>query len=175
MRIAFALLLASLFAFANVGVAQTSASSSNPDSSDVRVFRILFRRDIQFRQLADEAEAGHAPKPYLRRLLSTQFHLNSANSEALDRISSEYQRDLDPIHKQALASVAKFKSRYPSGVLLHGFDNTAPPELTELQHQENALVLHYRNQLRNEMGDHEFLELQKNVRTAFGNSVGGKQ
>jgi hypothetical protein len=172
MRLLIAFLLAVFSGFGNSAVAQPlSASIVSPDQIDIKAYRTLFRRDLLVHRLADEADAAHDPKPYLRKVLAYRFNLSENDNASLDRLSIAYQREIDPIHAQTLVIIGQFHARFPSGVIPRGADASPPPELAQLQQQEDAVALRYRDLLRTSMHEEEFQQFHAKVRKTFGGAT----
>ena len=171
MRLLVALLLVVLSASGNSALSQQTTSVTSPDKADIKAYRTLFQRDLICNKLADEADAAHDPKPYLRKVLMHRFDLSEADSASLDRLSIAYQHEIDPIHEKALAIISQFHARFPLGIIPRGADASPPPELVQLQQQEDAVALRYRDLLRNSMREEDFQKLQAKVRKTFGNAT----
>lgn len=173
MRLLIALLLLILFSgFGNSAMGQqANAVAPSSDRADVKAYRTLFRRDLLCNKLADEADAAHDPKPYLRKVLAHRFNLSEADNASLDRLSIAYQHEIDPIHAQALAVIVQFHARFPTGIIPRSADASPPPELAQLQQQEDTVALRYRDLLRNSMREEDFQKLHIKVRKDFGNAT----
>jgi hypothetical protein len=150
---------------------QVSSGVASPDKADVKAYRTLFRRDHLVHRLADEADAAHDPQPFLRKALASRFNLNETDSATLDRLSIAYQREIDPIHAQVLVIIGQFRARFPSGLIPKGADASPPPELAQLQQQEDAVALRYRDLLRTSMHEEEFQTLHTKVLKTFGGTT----
>lgn len=172
MRPLIVFLLVVLSGFGNSAVAQqVSANAVSPDRVDVKAYRSLFRRDLLLNQLADDADNAHDPKPFLRKVLANRFDLSGADNATLDRLSIAYQREIDPIHAQVLVIIGQFRARFPFGVIPKGADASPPPELAQLQQQEDAVALRYRDLLRTSMREEGFQKLHAKVRQDFGGAT----
>jgi hypothetical protein len=174
MRLILALLLVVLSGLGNVALSQ-QVGASGPvasDQGDASAYGILFRRAILYKKLSDQAEALHSPKPELRRILINRFGLSDDDGASLERLSVAYQGEINPIHLQMVAAITKFRARFPGGLVAPGMDKSPPPELTQLQQQEDAVALRYRDLLRNSMHEEDFQKLQTKVRETFGKSSG---
>lgn len=147
---------------------QTSTSVQPLDPVDITAYRILFRRAVLYKNLADQADAAHSPKPYLRRILANRFALNDFDSSTLERLSLAYQREIDPLHDQALAVMRQFHARFPLAIVGPGVDASPPPELSLLQNQQDLVVLRYRDLLRSSMREEDFQKLHARIQADFG-------
>jgi hypothetical protein len=173
MRLMVALLLVVLSGLGNSAAGQQLNGSVGPvDRADRSAYRTLFRQVLLYKKLADEADKSPTPKPYLRHILADRLGLSDDNNTSLDRLAVAYQGEIDPIHKQVLATIASFHARFPLGVVPHGADTSPPPELATLQQQEDAVTLRYRDLLRNSMSEDDFQKFHTKVLASFGNTSG---
>jgi hypothetical protein len=169
MRLLIVFFLLVLSGYGNSAACQQVSSVASSDKVDISAYRILFRRTLLYKKLADEADAAHTPKPQLRNILPNRFDLDKADSASLERLSLAYQVEIDPIHAQVVAAIAKFHARFSSGIAQKGADDTSPPpELAQLQQEEDAVTLRYRDLLHNSMREEDFQKVQAKVRDAFG-------
>jgi hypothetical protein len=169
MRLLIVSLLLVLSGFGNSAAAQQQSTSvATSDKSDVNAYRTLFRQVLLYKRLADEADASPAPKPHLRHIVSNRFQLNNNDSATLERLSLAYQSEINPIHAQIVDATTKFRARFPSGIAQNGADTSPPPELAQLQQQEDAATLRYRDLLRSSMREEDFQKVQAKVRDTFG-------
>ena len=99
------------------------------------------------------------PKPYLRRILANRYALSDDDSASLEKMAIAYQAAIKPVHEQMTAVVKQYRARFPFGVIPPGTDATPPPELAELQQQEDAVTLLYRDLLHNSMREENFQKL----------------
>jgi hypothetical protein len=139
MRLPIVLSLLVLVGFGNSALCQQSSSAAVPGKSDKIAYRIRFQRTLLYKRLADEAESAQKPKPYLRRILANRFALSDDDSASLQRMAIAYQAAIKPVHEQLMAVVKQYRARFPFGVVPPGADATPPPELAELQQQEDAV------------------------------------
>ncbi len=166
MRLLVAVLALSVLgntAFAQQG---TTVSASS-DKQDTIAYRTLFRQAILYKKLADEADKSPKPKPELRRILATRYGFNEADGATLQRLALAYQAEVAPIHQQATAAIGKFRARFPSGTIPVGADISPPPELTDLQKQEDAATLRYRDLLRTSMREENFQKAHAKIMASF--------
>jgi len=147
---------------------QPGGSLTSSDRVDRSAYRILFRQAVAYQKLADEAEAAHEPKPYFRHILATRFVLTDDDNESLNRLAIAYQEEIDPIQKQAVEAIRRFRARFPSGIIQRGMDADPPSELAVLERQEDAITLRYRDLLRNSMREDAFQKFHANVLALFG-------
>jgi hypothetical protein len=103
--------------------------------------------------------------------LAHRFDLSEAERANLDRLSIAYQHEIDPIHARALVVIGQLHARFPSGIIPQGADASPPPELAQLQQQEDTIALRYRDLLRTSMREEEFQKLRAKVRKTFGNAT----
>ncbi len=172
MRLLAAFLLVVLSGLSNSAIGQqTSSNTVSSDQTDTTAYRTLFRRVILYKNLADQTEAAHSPKPHLRRILPERFALSDADSASLERLALAYQGEIGPIHQQAETVIKTFHARFPLGIIPHGVDHSPPPELKEIQQQEDAVALRYRDLLRNSMIEEDFQKLHTKVLQSFATPI----
>jgi hypothetical protein len=147
---------------------QIGNSVISEDRVNRDVYRTLFRQATRYQKLADEAEASHNLKPYFRHLLATRFALSDDDNESLNRLSIAYEKEIDPLQKQVVEIIKRFHTRFPSGVIGQGMDANAPPELAELQKQEDVVTFRYRDLLRSSMREDAFQKFHTKVLETFG-------
>lgn len=148
-------------------VAQKLSQTSQTLQAEASAYRILFRRDCDYVRLADQAEAAGKSKPHLRYVLSVRFRLETEDSANLDRLSMAYKSEADVIQARIKRETRAFGARFLNRCLDNIVDHSPPPELALLQQQADALVLRYRDLLRNNMADADFQNLDKQVLATF--------
>jgi len=169
MRLLLASLLVILSASGNSALAQQATLSVvTPDKADAQAYRTLFRRALSYKKLADEADLAHTPKPHLRHVLATRYALSDDDSASLEKMAIAYQVAIKPIHDRTLEVVKQYRARFPFGVIQAGMDATPPPELAELQKQDDAVTLLYRDLLHNSMREENFQKLNTRIAADFG-------
>ncbi len=168
MRLLIVSFLLVLSGVGNSASCQQSSSVAVPGKTDNIAYRILFQRTLLYKRLADEAESAQKPKPYLRRILANRFALSDDDSASLEKMAIAYQAAIKPVHEQLMAVVQQYRARFPFGMVPPGTNATPPPELAELQQQEDAVTLLYRDLLHNSMREENFQKLNSKVTTDFG-------
>jgi hypothetical protein len=144
----------------NVGASGTVSvySAAEPVTSDVAVYRALFRRTAHYKKLSDEAADQGVDKSHLRRILSEDLELDSATASRVEILAIDCQEEIAPIHDRVLAVIKEFRSKISRGEIKVA-DASAPPELAALQAEEDAVVIRHRDLLKNEMPAAEFLRM----------------
>ncbi|HTC73991.1 MAG TPA: hypothetical protein VK684_00355 [Edaphobacter sp.] len=167
---AFALMLVVTFCIKtpHLKAQQVSSSQISEDRLNRDVYRVLFRQAALYQKLADEAEVSDKPKPYLRHILAARFQLSDDDNTTLNRLSISYQKEIDPIQKQVVELVQRFRARFPSGIIGPGMDTTPPSELAVLERQEDAVTFRYRDLLRNSMREDAFQKFHAKILEQFG-------
>jgi hypothetical protein len=167
MRLPIAFLLVVLSGLGNSAIGQQASSSvTASDKVDTNAYRILFRRAVLYKKLADEADAAHSPKPQLRRILPARLGLSEADSASLERLALAYQSEIAPIHQQITVVISQLRARLASGVT--GTDTGPPPELKQLQQRDDAVTLRYRDLLRTSMREEDFQKAHAKILESFG-------
>jgi len=172
MRLLLVFLLLVLSGSGNFAVAQQASSSVvSPDKADIKAYRTLFRQAVLYKKLADDADKSPKPKPELRRILATRYGFSDPDNATLQRLALAYQAEIAPIHQQAVAVIGKARAQFPSGTIPHGADTSPPPELNDLQKQEDALTLRYRDLLRTSMHEENFQKTHAKIVASLGRSL----
>jgi hypothetical protein len=165
------LLVAVLFvlsSLSNSAVSQpTGSTAASPDKADMKAYRTLFRQAILYKKLADDADKSPKPKPELRRILASRYGFNDNDNATLQRLALAYQAEVAVIHQQVLTVFKKDQVRFPSGTIPKGADTSPSPELKDLQTQEDALTLHYRDLLRTSMREEDFQKTHTKIVANF--------
>jgi hypothetical protein len=170
MRVLLVFLLWVLSGFGNSAAGQqASGAVVSSDKADRNAYRTLFVRAATYKKLADDADAAHTPKPQLRRVLPTRFGLSDADAASLERLAPAYQNEIAPIHQQIAVGIDKFRARLASGIA--GTNTSPPPEIKQLQQQEDAVTLRYRDLLRTSMREEDFQKAHAKIVENFGKQL----
>jgi hypothetical protein len=122
---------------------------------------------VLYKKLADQADTTATPKPQLRRILAARYGFSDADSATLLRLAFVYLAEITPLHQQALAVLKKDHARFPSGNIPRGADTTPQPELKDLQKQEDAVTLRYRDLLRTSMREEDYQKVHAKIVAKF--------
>jgi hypothetical protein len=148
-----------------------SPGVASSDKIDTNAYRVLFRQAVLYKKLADEADKSPKPKPELRRILAARYGFDDAGSASLNRLAVAYQAEIAPIHQQVTAAIRKFQARFPSGTIPLGADTSPPPELGDLQNQEDAITLRYRDLLRTSMREEDYQKVHTKIVAKFSKAI----
>ncbi len=99
---------------------------------------------------------------------ATWLGLNAFDRASLLRLAQAYQAEIDPIHQQVVKRIHDFHARFPNGRIPAGVDHSPPPELGDLQKQEDAVTLRYRYLLQNSMRPGDFQTTDRKVLSSLG-------
>ncbi|HTC75773.1 MAG TPA: hypothetical protein VK684_09370 [Edaphobacter sp.] len=168
MRLLIVFLLLVFSGFGNSAVGQQASTSvASSDQADTTAYRILFRQANLYKKLADQADATSTPKPQLRRILAARYGFSNSDIATLTRLALAYQSEVAVIRQQVLTIFRNDQVRFPFGTIPKGADTSPPPELKDLQNQEDALTLHYRNLLRTSMREEDFQKTHAKIIASF--------
>lgn len=135
------------------------------NKADQTAYRIFFRQVNAYKKMADDAKATHQDKEFLRKVAPELVEINDADVPNLERIAVACSAELTALHVKVLQVIRQFQAE----VRTPGHKDTGPPpELADLQAQEIAIVLRYRDTLRNAMVESEFQRVQEEVRKRLG-------
>jgi len=93
--------------------------------------------------------------------------LSDSDSATLLRLALAYQAEIAPIHQQVTAAISKFQARFPSRTFPSGADKSPPPELADLQKQDDAVTLRYRDLLRTSMREEDYQKVHAKILASF--------
>jgi hypothetical protein len=166
-------LAASLF---SIGAWQCAlAQDPNSDvaatnKTDAVAYRFLFRQVVAYKKLSDDGKAMHQDRSYMMRTLARRLSIGKEDLDNLERIATSCVAEIVPIQTKIANAVSDFHAEY-SQMRLTGLKAASPPStLSDLQAQEDAIVLRYRDSLRNSMNEAKFQKAQQKIRMTFGRS-----
>ncbi len=70
-----------------------------------------------YRDIQDRAAAAHPDKSYLKRTLAERLKLNTCDDESLQRVTTEYQREIAPVEAQVQLILKRFRGRFSKGAI----------------------------------------------------------
>lgn len=152
-------------------IAQTVPSNpaqSDSDRTDARAYAVLFRRAVTYQRMAQAATSPDKPEAQLNKVLPNRLQLSGPDAASLQRIASAWSAEMMPVRAQIVATVKEFRKSLPNGSAGAGVDATPPAALGELQQNQDAITLRYRDLLRNAMRTEDFSRVHGQVRTLFG-------
>ena len=106
--------------------------------------------------------------PRLSTIQAARYGMNDAESIALLSMAQSYKTELLPIRAEVTSVLAAFHATLANSATFKDADHTPPSRLTELQQQEDALTLRYRDRLRNSMREERFQAFHKALMAKFG-------
>lgn len=149
-----------------------TASQISQDTTDARVFAVLFRRVNSFETLAKAAPSPDMPEAHLNAVLPTHFKLNDFDTANLLRVAASWQQQVAPIQLQLATLMSDYRDALASGPLIPGQTTAPPPEKKVLQAKIDAVTLQQRDALQNMMNNTDFQPLAIEVRGMFaGNQL----
>ncbi len=124
-----------------------------------------FRAVVHFNKVADEAALQGQDKSSLRTLVARKAGLSDAEGEILRRIATQCAADVAAQDAKAATVIARFRDRYPYGIISAWMPPPTPPsELADLQRERNNIILLAREQLRLQLGEEAFARFDKHVK-----------
>ncbi len=160
-----------LYCFSGSANGQQTSVPFSADRVDVLAYRTLFRQAILYRRLATTTASSQNLKPDFGHILARRFRLNEDDNASLERLALAYQGEVDPLQKRIVQVIKSFQSRFPDGVVRPGISNDVPPELIELQQEQDTATLRYRDLLRNSMREDAYQVFHAELITTFGRSL----
>jgi len=156
-------------------LAQTASGTSSQvtaDELDARLFSVLFRRVNLYEKAAKAASSPDKPEARLNTVMPRTLNLTPGEADSLRRISLQWEQDRTPIHDQVRQVILKHHEAVTNNGSIPPIDTTLPGSLRALQGQIDAVTLHYRDLLRNEMPENDFQKLEVNLQTLFAGNAG---
>ncbi len=120
-----------------------------------QLYRTLFHTVFLLNEQAEEAErAGRTEAAQaLRRAFKQEAELEAEQGVILDRLAAECEEAVRAVDARAREILAARRANYPDGKLWAGQQPLPPsPELLVLQREREAVVLGYRDRLREAFG-----------------------
>lgn len=129
----------------------------------------MFRHVVALEQRAEVLEKRGEDGAKLRRRYKQSAELSDRQDETLKAIARDCVARVAEQDRKALALIREARARTPGGTLAQGqAPPAAPPALAELQEERNALILEFRDQLRDAFGEEEFERLDAFARQRLG-------
>lgn len=134
---------------------------------DYVLYESVFRMVTMFDEQAKLQEAKGEVITEFRSYFKNEAKLTSQEDDLLMQTANNYLQDIQIIDAQAEIIIEQLRQQYS--------DNSMPadqliqptPELLQLQEQRNKLALHYKDQLRDLLGNDRFIEFDKFVQGRF--------
>lgn len=180
------LMLAAFLVFSNkpsVFVANAQSLSDNDLRRDEFVpehiiYRTLFHTIFLLNQEVDKAErAGRIDSARaFRRAFRQDAELSDEQAAILNRTAAEYEQAVGSVDAKARKIIEARRANYPDSKLRAGQQPLPPSlELAALQRTRDALVLHYRANLREAFGENEWQRFVQSIppRVAAGIGASG--
>jgi len=123
-----------------------------------QVFRLVisFKRKAEIQQLQSERVTTFPG--YFKE----EARLTEQENKILQQVALEFLQEAQPVDDQAAVSIEQLRQTSPDEQQI-----SPPLQLTDLQQQRNALVLHYRDRLNQLLGSGRFGEFDNFVRGSF--------
>jgi len=131
------------------------------------VYRMFLRQIFTNQQQAEKAEArGDQRAAQAWRHHYEDAGLSEEQTRVLTRIATECEREVKEIDAKAKVIIdARRALYYPGGKVPPGGKSAPPsPELIAMQQERDALMLRYRERVREAFGEQEFARLQEFLR-----------
>jgi len=145
------------------------------NKADARAYRTLFRRVNTYKALTDNGRAENREMPYLKEGIVRRLGISYQDFEALERIAGECESELRPIQTQIQWTVGEFRKHYSKANRNPQDAVNASSKLSDLQAQEDAIILRYRDRFRNAIDEVVFQRVQDQVRMNFGITLSAAQ
>lgn len=139
------------------------------------VYDMLFKQVMDMNQkAATERASGQSVATFqtMRQSFKRYLNLTDAQDMILDNIAADCAREADLIDQQAKEIISSFWAKYPPGTVFTEENRPkAPKELEELQDKHDDVVLKYRDQLRQQLGDTGFENFESALYRNFGSKI----
>jgi hypothetical protein len=144
------------------------------NKADATAYRILFRQVANFKKISDDSKADGEDKSYMRGILPRRLELTDTDAESLERISVACAAEMAVVQAKITRAVAAFNQQYALDKAAGKKVTNPPVALSDLQAQEDTIVLHYRDTLRSAMKETDFQKAQTEIRKTFGKTLYSK-
>ena len=147
---------------------QTQTQTASPQDQEVPVHVVydqMFRHIKELNKKADDEARQGRDGEHFRTLYKRLARLDDPQSQALDRIARNVDREIEPLNKKAVEIIRNIRERHPDGKLAQGELPPAPPaELRALSEQRKQVILQAREELRGSIGDEAFQKFDEFVK-----------
>ncbi|HKG59893.1 MAG TPA: hypothetical protein VKB05_08965 [Pyrinomonadaceae bacterium] len=147
---------------------QTQQAPASPQDQEVPlhvVYDQMFRHIKELNKKADEEASQGKDGEHFRTLYKRLARLEDPQSQALDRIAREVDREIEPLNKKAIEIIRSIRERHKDGKLAQGELPPEPPaELRVLADERRQVIMRAREELRASIGDDAFQRFDKFVK-----------
>lgn len=148
--------------------AQTDQASAPAPDQEVPIHVVydqMFRHIKELNKKADEEARQGKNGEHFRTLYKRLARLEDPQSQVLDRIARDVDREIEPLNKKAIEIIRSVRVRHPDGKLAQGEMPPEPPaELRVLADQRRQVILQAREELRASIGDEAFQRFDEFVK-----------
>jgi hypothetical protein len=139
---------------------QAQQAPASPQDQDVPVHVVydqMFRHIKELNKKADDEARQGKDGEHFRTLYKRLARLDDHQSQVLDKISRDVDREIEPLNKKAVEIIRSIREQHPNGKLAQGELPPAPPaELRVLSDQRREVILRAREELHASIGDEAF-------------------
>ena len=148
-------------------LAPESTVPEEPVIPDYVLYESVFRMVIMFNEHAKLQEAKGEAVTEFRSYFKNEAKLTSQEDDLLTQTANNYAQDIKVIDAQAEIIIEQLRQQYPAGSISEDQLIQPTPELLQVQEQRNNLALHYKDQLRDLLGDDKFIVFDKFIQGRF--------
>ncbi|HSL55331.1 MAG TPA: hypothetical protein VK868_13095 [Pyrinomonadaceae bacterium] len=121
------------------------------------VYDQMFRHLKELNKKADDETRQGKDGEHFRTLYKRLAALDDHQSQVLDRIARDVDREIEPLNKKAVEIIRSIRERHKDGKLAQGELPPEPPaELRVLSDERRQVIMRAREELRASIGDEAF-------------------
>ena len=157
------------------GTTTTKGTKESPHPSQAPehvIYRQFFRHLVALKQRAAEIESHGKSGKALRGHYKTKIELKDKDSDLLDQIADECERETAKVDAKAQKIIDGVRRRFPKGELASVEQLPPPPaELKKLQLKRDMIVMRARHRLVTELGTQTFRQIDDYIKVNFAPDV----
>lgn len=134
----------------------------------------MFRLIVKFRKKAEEQEGKGEQALWFRDYFQKEANLSDGQTVILQDSALKFVAEVEVVDMQARVIVENIRAKIPKGQPITDKKVLEPPvELKALQKKREELALHYRDQLREQLGGEQFQNIENYVHQELTRSISG--
>lgn len=136
----------------------------------------MFRLIAKFKKKAEEQEGKGEQALWFRDYFQKEANLSDGQTVILQDSALKFVAEVEVVDMQARVIIENIRAKIPRGQPITDKKVLEPPvELKALQKKREELALHYRDQLREQLGSEQFQNIDNYVHQELTRSISGVQ
>jgi hypothetical protein len=138
---------------------EAQSASAIPDHI---LYDQMFRLEINFKTEAEKQRIANKPVSSLVNYFKDEAGLTEEEGKILEQVSRKYLQEVAPVDTEARKIISQIREEFKYGEVPVGQQVPPPPdELSTLQAKRNEIVLLYRENLKNALGDEGYRKINQ--------------